>query len=64
MHCFPDRGERIKKSSISNILVTDTVEIPSEKKLDNMKIISVAEIFGQAIQRIHTGESVSALFEF
>lgn len=56
--------ERIKKSSISNILVTDTVEIPSEKKLDNMKIISVAEIFGQAIQRIHTGESVSALFEF
>lgn len=56
--------ERISKSSIANIIITDTVAIPDEKKLKNMKIISVGEIFGQAIQRIHTGESVSALFEF
>ena len=31
---------------------------------DNMKIITVADVFGAAINRIHNGESVSALFEF
>ena len=32
--------------------------------IDNMKIITVADVFGSAINRIHNGESVSALFEF
>ncbi|MBT3216802.1 MAG: ribose-phosphate pyrophosphokinase [Candidatus Marinimicrobia bacterium] len=56
--------ERIKESNISNLIVTDTLEIPEDKKMEQMKIITVSQIFGQAIQRIHTGESVSALFEF
>ena len=34
------------------------------EKIDNMKIITVADVFGAAINRIHNGESVSALFEF
>ena len=34
------------------------------KKFENMEIVTVAHIFGEAIQRVYNGESVSALFEF
>ncbi len=56
--------ERLEQSPISKLIVTDTVTIPEEKKLKNMKIVTVAEIFAEAINRIHKGESVSSLFEF
>jgi ribose-phosphate pyrophosphokinase len=56
--------ERLKGAPIKNLVVTDTIQIPKEKILNNMKIITVADVFGAAINRIHNGESVSALFEF
>lgn len=56
--------ERLKSAPIENLVVTDTIQIPEEKILSNMKIITVADVFGAAINRIHNGESVSALFEF
>lgn len=56
--------ERLKCAPIKNLVVTDTIQIPKEKILSNMKIITVADVFGAAINRIHNGESVSALFEF
>ena len=56
--------ERLKSAPIKNLVVTDTIQIPEEKILNNMKIITVADVFGAAINRIHNGESVSALFEF
>ena len=56
--------ERLKSAPIKNLVVTDTIQIPKEKILNNMKIITVADVFGAAINRIHNGESVSALFEF
>ena len=56
--------ERLKSAPIKNLVVTDTIQIPEEKILKNMKIITVADVFGAAINRIHNGESVSALFEF
>ena len=56
--------ERLKSAPIKNLVVTDTIKIPEEKILSNMKIITVADVFGAAINRIHNGESVSALFEF
>ena len=56
--------ERIKESAIKKLIVTDTVTIPENKKLDNMEIVSVAQVFGEAIRRVYEGESVSALFEF
>ena len=55
---------RLESSPIKNIVVTDTILISEEKKLDNMKIVTVADVFGAAINRIHNGESVSSLFEF
>ena len=56
--------DRIKHSPIKQLIFTDTVSISEDKILDNMKIVTVAEVFAEAIQRVFAGESVSALFEF
>jgi len=56
--------DRIKESNIGELVVTDTVSIEDEKKLGNMEIVTVANVFGEAIRRVYDGESVSALFEF
>ena len=56
--------ERIKKSDINKIIITDTISIPKHKLIDKLKIMSVSGIFGQAVDRVHNGESVSALFEY
>ncbi len=53
---------RIEKSAIKELVFTDTIPIPPEKKLPNMTLLSVAPLLGEAIQRIHTGQSVGALF--
>jgi len=54
--------ERIKKSSLKELIVTDTIPIPKEKMLPNIKVLSVASILGEAIKRIHCAESISVLF--
>ncbi|MCF7823380.1 MAG: ribose-phosphate pyrophosphokinase [Candidatus Marinimicrobia bacterium] len=54
---------RLKEAPIDRILLTDTIRIPKEKHLDNMMSISVAPVFGEAIQRIHNEESISVLFD-
>jgi ribose-phosphate pyrophosphokinase len=56
--------ERLQKAPIKKIIITDTILLQEEKKLPNMEIVSVAKVFGDALERIHKGESVSALFEF
>ena len=56
--------ERLSESNIKKIIVTDTIAIPKEKHIEKMKIVSVGNIFGEAVNRIHNGESVSALFAF
>ena len=56
--------KRLKNAPIEKIILTDTIHIPKEKRMGNMEIITVSKIFGEAINWIHNGESVSALFEF
>ena len=56
--------DRLNESDIKKIIITDTILIDEEKQVDKIKIVSVASIFGEAVNRIHNGESVSALFEF
>ncbi len=56
--------ERLQNSVIKKLIVTDTVAIPEEKRLDKMEIVTVANVFGEAIKRVYEGRSVSALFEF
>ncbi|HEY94647.1 MAG TPA: ribose-phosphate pyrophosphokinase [Dehalococcoidia bacterium] len=55
--------ERLSTSPVKEIAVTDTVPVNGEKKLDKVTVLSIASLLGEAIQRIHTGQSVGALFE-
>ena len=55
--------ERLKKSNFTEIVVTDTIPLINEKMFDKIKVISVANLFGNAIQRIHNEESISILFD-
>ncbi|OQB15571.1 MAG: Ribose-phosphate pyrophosphokinase [Firmicutes bacterium ADurb.Bin193] len=54
--------ERIANSDIDELLVLDTVVLPPEKKIDKIKIMSVAPVFAEAIERIYEDLSVSTLF--
>jgi ribose-phosphate pyrophosphokinase len=49
---------------IKEIVTTDTVPIPPEKRLPHMKVLSVAPVFGEAIRRNYTGQSIGDLFAF
>ncbi|MGM0506801.1 MAG: ribose-phosphate diphosphokinase [Bacteroidota bacterium] len=53
--------QRIEDSPIDQLLVTDTV--PLRKPSPKFKVLSVAGIFAEAIQRIHTNDTISALFD-
>jgi ribose-phosphate pyrophosphokinase len=53
----------LKEAPITEMTVTDSVPIPPEKRLEKMKILSVAGLFGRAIMRIHNEESISSLFD-
>ncbi len=54
--------DRIEKSPITELLVLDTIALPDEKKISKIKQLSTAEIFAEAIHRIHYNDSVSKLF--
>ncbi len=54
--------ERIEDSPITALIVTDTVSLPPEKRLPKVTVLPVAPLLGEAIRRIHTGQSVGALF--
>ncbi len=58
-----DAIEKLSKSSFTEIVVTDTIPLDQHKLIDKIKIISVANLFGNAIQRIHDEESISILFD-
>lgn len=55
--------ERIKNSEIEELVALNTIELPKEKKIDKIKVLSVAPILGDAIRRIHCNNSVSKLFD-
>jgi len=55
--------QRISSSIIKELVVTDTVPVPDEKKADNMVVLSLASMIGEAIHRIHAGLSVGAMFQ-
>jgi ribose-phosphate pyrophosphokinase len=54
--------ERLKDADVKQIVTTDTLPIPDEKKLPNMQILSVAPLIGEVIMRAHEGRSVGELF--
>ncbi|MFC2059364.1 ribose-phosphate diphosphokinase [Chloroflexota bacterium] len=55
--------ERIASSLLTELVVTDTVPVPEGKRIDKIKVLSVASLIGEAIHRIHAGLSVGAMFQ-
>jgi hypothetical protein len=54
--------DRIAASSVRVVVLTDSVPLPERKRLAKITTLSVAPLIGEAIRRIHRGESVGALF--
>lgn len=55
--------ERLAESPLKEVIVTDSIALPERKKLDKITVLSVDEIFSEAINRIVNNQSVSELFE-
>ena len=55
--------ERIQESSITELVTLDTLDIPQEKRIDKIKILSTGNLFGRAIDYVHFGRSLSKLFQ-
>jgi len=55
--------QRIASSPVKEVVVTDTILVAEEKKLDKITVLPIAPLLGEAIHRIHTGLSVGAMFE-
>lgn len=54
--------QKIAESPLKELVITNTVPLPPCKKIEKIRVLSVAELFAEAIKRIHHGESVSSLF--
>jgi len=54
--------ERLQTAPIQELIVTDTVNQAARSQLPNMTVLSVSLLLGEAISRIHTGESIGAMF--
>ena len=55
---------RIVGSVLEEVVVTDTIPLPKgAAETGKFRVLSVAALLGEAIQRIHTGDSVSSLFD-
>lgn len=55
--------ERLEASAIEELVLLDTVPIPEERRVSNMKMLSVAPLFAEAMTRIFTNGSISKLFD-
>jgi ribose-phosphate pyrophosphokinase len=55
--------KRITDCRVKEVIVTDTVPVSQEKRTDKIKVLPIAPLLGEAIRRIHTGQSVGAMFE-
>jgi ribose-phosphate pyrophosphokinase len=53
--------ERLDRSKISEVIVTDTIPLPAEKPIDKGSVVSVAPLLASAIRNVHIGESVTKL---
>ena len=55
--------ERIEKSPLKQVVILDTIEIPKEKLIDKIKIVTVSDLFAEAIERVYSDLPVSKLYD-
>ena len=54
--------ERIQAADFKELVVTNTIPLSDKKKIDKIKVLDIAPLFGRAIKKIHDGEGVGELF--
>ena len=59
----PPAVERIANSKLEEVVITNTVPVKDGKLKDKITVLSIAPLLGEAIKRIHTGQSVGAMFD-
>ena len=55
--------DRLQQSQISEVVVTDTLQIPSERQFDKLTVLSIAPTLATAINEVFTDGSVTSMFE-
>jgi ribose-phosphate pyrophosphokinase len=55
--------DKIKGSRIDSLVITDSIPLPEEKKQEKIKVVSLDNLFADAIKRIHFEKSISVLFD-
>ncbi len=55
--------ERISKSDLKELVMTSTIPLPEEKQIDKIVVVSISELFAEAIKRIHEETSIGELFD-
>jgi ribose-phosphate pyrophosphokinase len=55
--------ERLKNSRISEVIVTDTLPIPSERRFDKLTVLPIAPLIARAVSEVFTDGSVTSLFQ-
>jgi ribose-phosphate pyrophosphokinase len=54
--------QRLEASPLREVIVTNSIPVPPEKRIDKITVLSVGNLIGETIQRIHTGTSVSLAY--
>ena len=55
--------KRLNEAPVSRVVITDSIPLRPEQKIDKIEVLTVAKLLGEAIKRIHHDESVSAIFK-
>lgn len=57
-----DAIKNLREAPIERITITDTIPLTPEKKIENIEVVTVAELLADGIKRIHFNQSISELF--
>jgi ribose-phosphate pyrophosphokinase len=55
--------DRLAASEVTEVAVTNTIQIPEERRFDRLTVLSIAPLLAQAIRFTHSDQSVSSLFD-
>ena len=55
--------DRIKESNVTEVILSNTVPITDEKKIDKITVLSIAPLFAETIKRLNEGKPLGELLK-